>query len=137
MEQKRNTKQKQIILSILKNSNKPMSINEVYQAVKEFAPNIAKSTIYRNIDSLIKQDLIDKYYLSDSELFYKIKNDTHEHKHYVICDQCKRMFDLPSCPIHEIQNSMLEDGFTITDHYIQISGICKDCKNQKENQSKA
>ena len=131
MEQKRNTRQKQIILSILKNSNKPMSINEVYQAVKEFAPNIAKSTIYRNIDALIKQDLVDKYYLSDSELFYKIKRDTHEHKHYVICDECKRMFDLPVCPIHEIQDTMSSEGFTITDHYIQISGICKECKEKK------
>ena len=130
MEQKRNTKQKQLILSILKNSNKPMSINEVYQTVKEFAPNIAKSTIYRNVDSLIKQDLVDKYFLSDTELFYKIKNDTHEHKHYVICDECKRMFDLPVCPIHQIQSNMLEEGFTITDHYIQISGICKDCKKR-------
>lgn len=135
MEQKRNTKQKQIILSILKNSKKPMSINEVYIAVKEFAPNIAKSTIYRNIDSLIKQDLIDKYYLSDTELFYKIKTDTHEHKHYIICDQCKRIFDLPVCPIHEIQASLSQDGFLITDHYIQISGICKDCKKEQENQS--
>lgn len=131
MEQKRNTKQKQLILSILKNSQKPMSINEIYQAANEFVPNIAKSTIYRNIDALIKQDLVDKYYLSDSELFYKIKNDTHEHKHYVICDQCKRMFDLPVCPIHDIQTNMLKEGFTITDHYIQISGICKECQCKK------
>lgn len=133
MEQTRNTKQKQILLSILKNSNKPMSINEIYTCVKEFIPNIAKSTIYRNIDALMKQDLIDKYYLSDNELFYKIKTNTHEHKHYVICDSCKRMFDLPVCPIHDIEHMLLQEGFTITEHYIQISGICKECiKQQKE-----
>lgn len=112
-----------------------MSINEVYQSVKELVPNIAKSTIYRNIDALIQQDLIDKYYLSDTELFYKIKNHTHEHKHYVICDECKHMFHLPICPIHEIERHISDEGFTITSHYIQISGICKTCKQQKENQS--
>lgn len=133
MEQKRNTKQKQIILSILKNSNKPMSINDIYESVREFLPAIAKSTIYRNIDSLIKQDLIDKFYLSDTELFYKIKSDTKEHKHYIICDNCKKMFDLPTCPISEIQHTMAREGFQITDHYIQISGICKDCQSKRQD----
>ena len=130
VEQKRKTKQKELILSILKHSNKPMSINEIYQCVKDTLPNIAKSTIYRNIDSLMKQELIDKYYLSDSELFYKIKNDKQEHKHYVICESCKRMFDLPVCPIHEIEEEMKKSGFTISEHYIQISGTCKDCSNK-------
>ena len=130
MEQKRNTKQKQIILSILKSSKKPMSINDIYTSVKEIVPNIAKSTIYRNMDALSKQDLIDKFYLSDTELFYKIKGDTHEHKHYIICEQCKHMFDLPICPIHDISHLLEQDGFTITDHYIQISGICKDCREK-------
>ena len=113
MEQSRNTKQKQLILNILKESPKPMSINDIYQRIIVDLPTIAKSTIYRNIDNLIKQNLIDKYYLSDNELFYQIKENSHEHKHYVICDDCKKMFDLPLCPIHEIENAMKEEGFLI------------------------
>ncbi|MDF2589733.1 MAG: hypothetical protein K0S41_3574 [Anaerocolumna sp.] len=133
MENSRNTKQKQLILDILTTSNRPMSINDIYQKVIAEIPTIAKSTIYRNIDTLIKQNLIDKYYLNDSELFYQIKGTSHEHKHYVICDSCKRIFNLPLCPIHEIENAMEKEGFTISEHYIQISGTCKDCiKNTKK-----
>lgn len=123
----RNTKQKQLILDILTNSNRPMSINDIYQNITEDLPSIAKSTIYRNIDALIKLNLIDKYFLNDNELFYQIKDSTHDHKHYVICECCKRMFDLPLCPIQEIEDVMQKQGFTITEHYIQISGTCKDC----------
>lgn len=128
MEQSRNTKQKQHILNILSTAKRPMSINEIYSCCTEAYPKIAKSTIYRNIDVLMKQNLIDKYYLKENEMFYQIKNTSAEHKHYVICNRCKKIFDLPVCPIHDIQSSLNEYGFTVTDHYIQISGSCKDCQ---------
>lgn len=132
----RNTKQKQIILSILKEANRPMSINEIYTKVVLSIPKIAKSTIYRNIDALLDQNLIDKYHLNDNEIFYRIKANSQEHKHFVICSDCKKIFDLPSCPIHELENAMEEEGFIIKDHQIQISGICKECANHKQKNKK-
>lgn len=133
MENTRHTKQKQLLLDILKNTERPMSINDIYLSVKKELPTIAKSTIYRNIDNLLKQNLIDKYYLNDNELFYQIKHNEHEHKHYVICDNCKMMFDLPLCPIHEIENAMEKEGFHISEHYIQINGTCKNCNIKKSS----
>lgn len=127
MDQTRNTKQRQIILSILNNSERPLSINEIYSRVIDELPKIAKSTIYRNIDALLSQNLIDKYHLTDNEVYYKIKADRDEHKHFVICDECQKVFDLPSCPIHEIESTLEEEGFIIKKHQIQITGICKDC----------
>lgn len=127
MEGQRNTRQKQLLLGILKEADHPMSINEIYTKLTVALPKIAKSTIYRNIDSLLAQNLIDKYHLNDNEVFYKIKSDSHEHKHYLICDSCKRTFDLPSCPIHELEDAMEEEGFIIKDHQIQLSGLCKAC----------
>jgi len=133
MESQRNTKQKQLILTMLKESDRPMSINEIYSQVVFKLPKIAKSTIYRNIDTLLSQNLIDKYHLNDNEIFYRIKADSREHKHIVICNDCKKVFDLPSCPIHAMENAMEEEGFIIKEHQIQISGLCKVCaKNVKK-----
>jgi Fe2+ or Zn2+ uptake regulation protein len=127
MESQRNTKQKQMILTILKEADRPMSINEIYSQIVLQLPKIAKSTIYRNIDSLLNQSLIDKYHFEDKEIFYRIKADQSEHKHFVICDECKKVFDLPSCPIHALEDAMEGEGFIIKDHQIQITGICKAC----------
>ncbi len=123
----RNTKQKQLILNILKETDRPMSINEIYSEIVINLPKIAKSTIYRNIDSLLTQDLIDKYHLNDNEIFYRIKSNSKEHRHFVICDDCKKMIDLPICPIREIESMLNEEGFIMKDHQIQINGICKTC----------
>ncbi len=127
MDSQRNTKQKQLILSILRDSDRPMSINEIYLQVVLTIPKIAKSTIYRTIDALLGQNLIDKYHLNDNEIFYRIKTDKNEHKHFVICDDCKKVFDLPSCPIHALKDAMEEEGFIIREHQIQITGLCKTC----------
>ncbi|NLC17826.1 MAG: transcriptional repressor [Clostridiales bacterium] len=127
MEGQRNTRQKQLLLNILREADRPMSINELHTKLSEVLPKIAKSTIYRNIDSLLAQNLIDKYRLNDNEVYYKIKADSHEHKHYLICDNCKKTFDLPSCPIRDLENAMKEKGFIIKDHQIQINGLCKSC----------
>lgn len=127
MEGQRNTRQKQLLLSILREADRPMSINELYTKLAAQMPRIAKSTIYRNIDSLLAQNLIDKYHLNNNEIFYKIKADSHEHKHYLICDNCKKTFDLPSCPIQELENAMEEEGFVIREHQIQLNGLCKNC----------
>lgn len=131
MESQRNTKQKQIILSILKEADRPMSINDIYSQIVLQLPKIAKSTIYRNIDSLLSQSLIDKYHFKDKEIFYRIKANQSEHKHIVICDECKKVFDLPSCPIHALEDAMEGEGFIIKDHQIQITGICKTCASNR------
>ncbi len=127
MEGLRNTRQKHLLLSILQEADRPMSINEIYSLIVHQLPKIAKSTIYRNIDSLLNQDLIEKYHFNGNEIFYRIKADRHEHKHFVICDDCKKIFDLPTCPIHALENAMEEEGFIIKDHQIQITGLCRDC----------
>ncbi len=132
MESQRNTRQKQLILTLLREADRPMSINEIYSQIVLKLPRIAKSTIYRNIDSLLNQNLIDKYHLNDSEIFYRIKSDSSEHKHFVICDGCKKVFDLPTCPIHALEDAMEEEGFIIKEHQIQITGICKACSKKNK-----
>lgn len=132
MVNQRNTKQRQLILSILKQADRPISANEIYSKVVIDLPRIAKSTIYRNLKSLLNQDIIDKYHFKDNEVFYLIKSGNDDHRHFIICDDCKKVFDLPSCPLHEIECAIEEEGFIIKEHQIQINGTCKDCATIKK-----
>lgn len=128
----RNTKQKKHIISILKNAKHPLSINEIYNRIICDLPRIAKSTIYRNIDLLLDQNLIEKHHLNDNEIFYLYKENDGDHTHYVICDDCEKTYNLPSCPIEEIENYMETEGFIIKDHQLHISGVCKDCASHNK-----
>jgi len=123
----RNTKQKQLILSILKEAERPLSINDIYSKMVLEIPRIAKSTIYRNIDAMLSQNMIEKYYLNDNEIFYKFKKDRNSHTHFIICNDCKKIYNLPSCPIKDLEDAIEAEGFIIKDHQLQITGICKNC----------
>lgn len=127
MQTSRNTKQKQLIVSILKEANRPLSINDIYKIIIKDLPRIAKSTIYRNIDLLLNQNLIEKHNFNDNEIFYLYKENRDDHTHFLRCDDCKSVYNLPSCPIREIEDSIEAEGFIIKEHQIQITGICKNC----------
>lgn len=133
----RNTKQKQLIMTILKEANRPLSINEIYNIIVTNIPKIAKSTIYRNIDLLLNQNLIEKYYFNDNEVFYKYKSSQNEHTHFIICDECKKVYNLPTCPLRELEESIEAEGFIIKDHQVQITGICKSCATRGYAQNAA
>lgn len=123
----RNTKQKRLITSILKNAERPLSINEIYTIIINDIPRIAKSTIYRNIVQLLDHNLIEKHHLSDNETFYLYKEKEGEHLHFIMCDDCKKTYNIFSCPIKEIEDSIEAEGFIIKNHQLYITGICKDC----------
>ncbi|MDI9509311.1 MAG: transcriptional repressor [Clostridiales bacterium] len=130
MQSTRNTRQRKLIISILKEAHHPLSINEIYDRTTKELPRIAKSTIYRNIDQLLEQNLIDKYYFNDNEIFYRYKESHKDHTHYIICDECKKFHNLPTCPMVEVEEAIEAEGFIIKDHQIQIIGICKNCANK-------
>lgn len=135
--QVRNTKQKKLIMSVLKDSDRPLSINEIYNAIVYELPRIAKSTIYRNIDLLLEQGLIEKHHFNDNQVFYLYKESEDDHTHFIICEDCKKTYSLPSCPIREIEDSIEAEGFIIKDHQFQITGICKSCSlNHSKNNYK-
>ena len=121
------TKQKQMIISILKETDHPISINDIYIKIIDKLPRIAKSTIYRNIDQLTSLNLIEKFHFDDNEIFYLYKGNDQEHLHFIVCHECKKFSTLPSCPIRELEDSIEAEGFIIKDHQFQISGICKNC----------
>ena len=80
-----------------------------------------KSTIYRIINTLITNNVIEKDINYDNIDYYKIKSN---HKHYIKCVKCKKISKLEKCPFDNIN----VDDFEIINHSLKIEGICKECK---------
>lgn len=125
----KNTKQRQIILNILANSENPQTAKDIYIKASSIVPNIAQTTVYRNIDSLFANGAISRYRLDKEQYSYKL-NNSNEHSHYLLCKKCGELTNFKTCPITELENSVLKDtGFCVTNHSIELSGYCKKCKH--------
>ena len=99
----RNTKQKEIILSIVNNSSNHFNANGIYLKVKEVIPNISLGTVYRNLNNLVLENKIIRLKMSDGIDRFD-KNIIHAHVVCMICDKIDDvMYDyIKKCLIQKI-----------------------------------
>lgn len=127
LEKTRFTKQKQLIMGILRQADSPLTPSEIYEQARAQQPSIAKSTVYRNLESMQERGEVVRGILENGESFFAAAGE-HAHRHYMICKDCNKMQDLPECPVEKLEKEIAEAGdFLVTDHVVQIYGYCRDC----------
>ncbi|MDR2337191.1 MAG: transcriptional repressor [Deltaproteobacteria bacterium] len=123
----RNTVQKKMILDVFRSTTSLLSAEGIYE---KLGGSIAKSTIYRNIPTLVENGLLELHYLDGCSM-YKI--GTKKHSHYLICDVCHSMTPISGCNIRFIEKkAKRETGFIIKKHHLQINGTCRKCAKGKK-----
>ena len=122
---RRNSKQRQLVLEAVKSVHSHPTAEEVFQMVREKNPNISLGTVYRNLNLLSEMGLIMKLDLGcESDHF---DGECKEHGHF-ICKKCGAIQDLPcesSQKVREILNSEMQQEMQTI--YLTVVGLCKKC----------
>ena len=88
------------------------------------------STIYRTLEMLETKGFITRTTIMGSDMaYYEIT--PHTHRHYAVCTKCGDMVPLHTCPVVEMPQELTDAGFTVTEHHLEIAGICQKCKQTK------
>lgn len=122
------SKQRMIILETFKFLNHPTA-EQIYNKVHENNPVISKSTVYRNLNVLLKNKIIKKIkILTGPDRFDYIGK---EHYH-VICNKCGKVFDFTyDFKQEELRTSVYNQTGIITSvDSITLYGICEECKSK-------
>ena len=127
----KNTKQRQYILEALNGCTEPLTAEEIYRMALEKCPGMAITTVYRNLEMLVKNHKVNKIIYSDATARYEYIKPGEDHSHFLVCVGCNRAF-LEECPL-KIDGIKESTGFTVTGHNIEIYGYCKDCRRSAEN----
>lgn len=123
----RMTKQREIILEILKGSSHPTA-EMIYTEVKKRLPHISLGTVYRNMRVL--KAMGDVSELSCSGEYSRFDPNLSCHYH-ITCSLCGKILDvdLDTSHLKEIEEEVgKRTGFDISSHCIGFHGICQDCK---------
>lgn len=123
---KRNTLQKQLIIDCLKNTKSHPSVNQLYYMVSKMDNSIGKSTVYRNINYMVKDGTV-KTILTDNGIM-RYDGDISNHDHFV-CNRCGKIIDIDAK--FNIINIPLEKqyNFKICNKKVVYEGLCGDCLN--------
>ncbi len=123
---RRETKQREAILNVLRQADSHPTADWVYDEVRKAIPNISKGTVYRNLKILRETGEISELNLSGTVRRYEGRPENHYHFR---CEKCGRVFDLGEPVNNELDERVAKrTGFKVSYHQLEFRGLCKDCQ---------
>lgn len=125
---RRYSKQREIILNILKNTTCHPTASYIYDEARKTIPNISLGTVYRNLAELDKSGEIITLKVSGDSDHFDGYATSHPH---LYCKSCEKIIDL-ELPFTEkfVDESSKKSGIRIDSHNILFFGKCADCMNK-------
>jgi Fur family ferric uptake transcriptional regulator len=116
------------IIDLLENSKDLLSAQTIFEMLRKDDLKINLSTVYRTLDKLTENGIINKIDLeAEKQSLYEYNRD--EHHHFLVCKNCNKIETIYHCPIHEYEEQLKkETDFIITGHKIEFYGYCNDCQ---------
>lgn len=123
----RMTQARSALINLLENADHPLTANSMRKLLERIGVSINITTVYREIDFLLNQRIIEKVPLLDTELHYEIVG--RKHHHHLFCTACRIIKDIEL----QSEKNLLEElhnktSFNINRHSIAFFGLCPDCK---------
>lgn len=122
--QRRNTRQRQLVLDAVRSRNDHPTADDIYLAVRELDDRISRGTVYRNLNLLEETGAICSVKAPGGSRF-DWKTDGHAH---VVCTGCGCIADA-ALPYDSAADQLVasETGFAEVRHSALFQGICADC----------
>ena len=120
------TKQKVIIINAIKMQKHEFTIKDIYDELKG---KVGLTTIYRMVDKLIDENIINRYISKDNTTYYQYLKECEEENHfYLKCDKCGELIHIDCDCIEDLSNHIIKKHrFKLNKKNIIISGICEKC----------
>lgn len=118
----RNSKQRELILSIVRGSHTHPSAETIYTEARKNMPVISLGTVYRNLRLLTEMGLIREVHFDSGPNRFDGKLDAHEH---FICNSCAKVVDLAPTLAHP-----QVAGKTVTSYRLDYFGLCEICSQR-------
>ncbi len=121
------TKIREGIIDILYGTQKPLTAMEIKSALEQHGLKPNKTTIYREISALKKEDIIHEILHGDAKVHYKIC-PAYNHIH-LVCVKCHNVEEIRIGSLSRYDKlAMKQKGFEGRGYEIELFGICKKCK---------
>ncbi|MBE3578221.1 MAG: transcriptional repressor [Limnochordales bacterium] len=130
----RNTRQRRLILEVLRSTDSHPTADWIYQQVRDKLPNISLGTIYRNLKTLAENGEVLE--LNFGSTYSRFDGKAEPHYHF-LCQKCGRLFDMFEVPVaHELtEEARRVTGWQVLGHRLEFYGICGDCQNSQASAS--
>lgn len=104
---------------------------EVYDRARRAYPGLGLVTVYRTLEKLEDLGLLQRVHLPDG--CHRYMPAAEGHQHLLLCTECGQVRYFSGDDFNQLAGSIShETGFEITDHWLQLFGLCPECIEQRE-----
>ncbi|WP_246325180.1 Fur family transcriptional regulator [Dissulfurirhabdus thermomarina] len=121
------TRQRAVILEELRGVTTHPTADEVYEMVRKRIPRISLATVYRNLELMAREGLIQRLDVAGGPKRYDGDPGLHYH---VRCVRCGRVDDVHGIPPVDLPQARLEQvtGYRLLAHRLEFRGVCPACR---------
>jgi Fur family ferric uptake transcriptional regulator len=130
------TRQRRVLLQVMETARRHLDANEILERARKIDPDVTQVTVYRTLDLLKRQGLIDELdllHLRGDRHFYE-SHGPRDHIH-VACMNCGKVREFESELYENLKNQISQDcGIEITVMRTEVGGLCADCRKTRAAQ---
>ncbi|CAB4651161.1 unannotated protein [freshwater metagenome] len=114
------------VLSTLERAGGFASAQEIYALMQRDGQQIGLTTVYRSLQSLLNDKIVDVLRREDGEAIYRLCGESHHH--HLVCKSCGKTVEIEGGAIEKwAKNIASENGFRDVGHTAELFGICSNC----------
>ena len=119
------TKRQEQLLEELKKCDDELTGQELHRQLIIDGKSMGLTTVYRNLQVLIKHGLIRSRHLPTGEVLYTpVDRDIH----HLTCVQCGETSKMEGCPVKDIHSPKKNpQNFQLLFHTLEYFGLCQNC----------
>lgn len=116
------------VLRLVLQSHRPLGAYDLLDALNAEGRKAAPPTIYRTLDFLQQAGLVHR--IASLNAFVACLHPGEPHSGcFLICKYCRNVLELQTGHINQaIHEASAEQGFTVSDATVEVSGVCPTCK---------
>lgn len=122
----RMTAQRQAVFDVLQSCLDHPTADEVFVRVREALPRVSLATVYRNLDVLAEQGLVNVIEFPGRPRRYDAITEKHYH---IVCVKCNSVQDVHLDQLPDLGRMVARTGaFQVLATRLEFEGICESCR---------
>lgn len=123
---RRQTRQRAAVTAALESREEFRSAQELHDELRHAGESVGLTTVYRTLQSLVDDGLVDVIVRSDGEAVYRLCSS--HHHHHLVCRSCRATVEVEAPTVEAWAADVArQHAYSDVSHTVEIFGRCPDC----------
>jgi Fur family ferric uptake transcriptional regulator len=106
--------------------NTPVDVEQIVQHLRSQKLETNKVTVYRILDFLFKNRIINRVEFGEGKYRYELKKN---HHHHLVCTNCGKIEEVEGDFLKKMEDDIFKSKkFKVESHSLEFFGLCEDCQ---------